>query len=88
MKNLELSLMMIAGITGIIGAYFWFRSALVPIEAPGGFEPVDEAGKANFWNVGLMNAFQKSACLNKWAASLTGVSVLLASIAGIVAALS
>lgn len=87
MKNLMLSLMMISGITGLIGAYFWFRSAMVPIKAPGSFEPVDEAHKANFWNAGLMNAFQKSAALNKTAAALTGFSVLFASIAGIIGTL-
>jgi multisubunit Na+/H+ antiporter MnhG subunit len=87
MKNLVLSLMMISGITGLIGSYFWFRSAIVPIKAPGSFEPVDEADKANFWNAGLMTAFQKSAFLNKTAAALTGLSVLLASIAVILGTL-
>jgi hypothetical protein len=84
MKTVEVSLMAISGITGIIAAIFWFRSALVPIKPPGGFEPVDEADKASYWNVGLMTAFQESASFNKTAAALTGASVLLASAAGIV----
>lgn len=88
MRTLVLSLMTISGIIGLIASGFWLRSAMIQIEAPGSFEPVDEADKANFWNVGLMNAFQQSASLNKWAAALTGVSVLLASIAGILTTLS
>lgn len=87
MKSMAICLMVIAGITGLAAAYFWMRSAMVPIDAPGSFEPIDEADKANFWNTGIMIAFQKSAAFNKTAAALTAVSVMLGSIASIIGAL-
>jgi len=84
MKIIELSLTILAAISGFVAAYFWMRSALVPITPPGDFEPVEQADKAEWWTVGIMDAFQKSAALNKKAAAFTAISVTLAAIAGIV----
>ena len=70
--------MIFSAITGFIGAYYWLRSARVPITPIGDFEPLDEADKATFWNASLMDAFQKSSALNRNAAMWTGVAVILA----------
>jgi hypothetical protein len=60
---------------------------MVPIIPPRIFEPLDDEDKEHFWNIQATTAIYKSAVLNKNAAGLTGISVLLASIAAILAAL-
>lgn len=83
-KGMGFVLLLLAGITGLIGAYYWLRSAKVQIVPISDFEPLDEADKATWWNAALMTAFQESAMLNKRAAGFTALSVGLASIAGFV----
>jgi hypothetical protein len=58
-------------------------SAKISIDPPGDFEPLEGADKAMFWTVGAMEAFTKSATLNKRAARWTAASVLLSTTAGV-----
>jgi hypothetical protein len=91
MKTLKIASMVIAllaGIAGVIAAFFWLESAKISIDPPERFEPVDQADQAMFWTFGAISAFVKSAALNKKAALLTAISVLLSTIAGILASFS
>jgi len=83
MRLASICLALIAGVVGIVAAHFWLESAKIPIDPPGDFEPLEQADKAMFWTVGAMEAFTKSATLNKRAARWTAASVLLSTVAGI-----
>lgn len=83
----------IALVTGLIAAYWWYQSAqIVPVPSwavsgPGeagvfsGVEPGDSQLSDSGWIAGLLAAAQKSADLNKRAALWTAFSVLAGAIA-------
>jgi hypothetical protein len=82
----------IAGVTGLIAAYWWYRSAkIVPVPAwavprtgvAGVFsgEPGDSQESDSGWLAALLVAAKDSANLNKCAALWTASSVLAGAIA-------
>ena len=80
MKWASIALGVLAAITGLVAAVYWYRSSkvgLTPIW--GGLEPVEPLFSQMGWLAGLMQTFAKSADLNKRAALWTAVSVVLAA---------
>ncbi len=75
---------------GIRAAQLWHRSSLLyanPSWAEnGGIEPVDESQSLAGWIVGINEFNNKTATLNKRAAQLTAISVLLGAFTTIVGA--
>ncbi|MGC2222028.1 MAG: hypothetical protein WA624_06505 [Methylocella sp.] len=81
----------VALVTGLIAAYWWYQSAqIVPVPSwaagePGvfsGVEPGDSQLSDSGWIAALLVAAQKSADLNRRAALWTAFSVLAGAIAG------
>lgn len=93
-KTLEIGLTILAGITGIKAAIYWFCSCAVPIEptwpegAFGRVEPGEHEESQNGWIAGVMQSNALAARLNAKAAFWTGISVLLTTAASIMSILS
>jgi hypothetical protein len=90
MKGLELGLAILACLTGIVAAVYWYRSSkvqIIPVWPGGPFGPIEpgemEASQYG-WIAGMMEANSSAAALNAKAALWTGVSVLMAAAASIV----
>lgn len=79
-----------AFITGMLAAWYWYRSSVIETEPLylrlGQIEPV--GGSTNQWMLAILEAGQKSAALNKVAARLTAASVLLSAISTVLAAIA
>lgn len=76
-------------VAGIAAAYFWLESSKVPITPPwGDFEPLETDDKAIGWALAASETLCVSAALNKRAAQLTAISVLLNTLAGILGVIS
>lgn len=93
MKALGIGLAILAGITGVVAAIYWYRSSKVPIDpmwpkgAFGLMEPVEREDSQEGWIVGMLQASARVADLNAKAALWTAGSVLLAAAASIVSVL-
>ena len=89
MKTLGLGLAVLAGITGVIAAIYWYRSSKVPIDpiwpegAFGLVEPGEHDSSQDGWIAGMMRSNAIAAGLNAKAALWTAGSVLLAAAASI-----
>ncbi len=84
---LGLFLAVAALISGLIAAYYWFRSAEVRLKKLGNFaEPVNEAVLDSFtqWIFEIADNIKDAAALNKRAAIWTAVSVVLGAIASVI----
>ena len=93
MKTVGSGLAILAGITGVIAAIYWYRSSRVPIDpiwpegAFGFVEPGEHEASQDGWIAGMMRSNALAAGLNAEAALWTGGSVLLAAAASIFSAL-
>lgn len=93
MKAIGIGLAILAGITGIVAAAYWYRSSKVPTDPiwPGGplglVEPGEREESQDGWIAGMLQASQRAADLNAKAALWTAASVLLAAAASIVSVL-
>jgi hypothetical protein len=93
MKMLGIWLAILAGITGVIAACYWYRSSQVPIDPmwPDGpiglVEPGETEASQNGWIAGMLQANTRVAELNAKAALWTAGTVLLAAAASIFSAL-
>jgi hypothetical protein len=89
MKMLDIGLAILACITGVIAATYWYRSSNVPIDpiwpegAFGLVEPGEHTASQNGWIAGMMQSNVRAAALNSKAALWTAGSVLLAAAASI-----
>lgn len=89
MKTVGIGLAILAGITGVIAAIYWYRSSRVPIDPiwPDGpvelMEPGEHEASQDGWIAGMMQASTRAAELNASAALWTAGSVLLAAAASI-----
>ena len=93
MKTIGIGLAILAGITGVIAAIYWYQSSRVPIDPiwPDGpvglMEPGEHDASQDGWVAGMMQASTRAAQLNAKAALWTAGSVLLAAAASILSAL-
>ncbi len=93
MKTVGSGLAILAGITGVIAATYWYRSSRVPIDpiwpegAFGLVEPGEHDASQDGWIAGMLQANTRVAELNAKAALWTAGSVLLAAAASIVSVL-
>ncbi len=72
------------GVAGIIAAHYWQESSKISIiPAWGNSEPLETQDQGMGWIVGTLDAFTKSATLNKRAARWTAASVLLSAVSGV-----
>lgn len=89
MKMLGIGLAILAGITGIVAAIYWFRSSKVPVNpmwpegAFGPVEPGEHDASQDGWIAGMMESNARAAELNAKAALWTAGSVLSAAAASI-----
>jgi len=94
MKVLGIGLAVLACITGVVAATYWYRSSKVPIDpiwpqgAFGLVEPGEREGSQEGWIAGMLQASARVAELNAKAALWTAGSVLLAAASGIVSVLA
>jgi len=77
---IKLILNAVAFFSGLAGAYFWYRSATV--KYPNKLVGITPIGAPTMTNTApLMEAFNKSADMNKWAAGFSAGSLLASAIA-------
>jgi len=92
MKFAGIATAVAALISGLIAAWYWYRSSKVQIEpmwpqgSMGLVEPGDAEASQGGWIGGTLMAFSVSADLNSKAALWTAVSVVLAAISSILSA--
>ena len=93
MKALAIGLAVLACMTGVVAAIYWFLSSKVPInpiwpDGPFGLvEPGEREDAQEGWIGGMLQASTRAAELNAKAALWTAGSVLLAAAASIVSVL-
>jgi hypothetical protein len=93
LKFASIAMAVLALITGIVAARYWYRSSKVDIEpiwptgAGGPVEPGEHEDSQDGWIGGALTAFSESARLNAKAAVWTAASVVFAAIASILSAL-
>ncbi|WP_217568776.1 hypothetical protein [Mesorhizobium sp. GbtcB19] len=79
MKDASFVLAVVAAATGLFAAWKWYKASKVEItplwQQLGVIEP--PGGDPNGWVIGILQASQKSAELNKTAAAWTAISVCL-----------
>lgn len=74
LKALAIGLAILAGITGVVAAIYWYRSSKVPIVpvwprgAFGLVEPGEREGSQDGWIAGMLQAGTRAAALNAKAA--------------------
>ncbi|SEI14935.1 hypothetical protein [Paraburkholderia hospita] len=71
-------------VVGLLAARYWFLASKVdPLPVWGDREPVDQSLAQAGWIVGLLEASSESARLNRRAAALTAVAVVLTTGSGV-----
>ena len=71
-------------VVGLLAARYWFLASKVDaMPAWGDREPVDQSQAQAGWIVGLLEASSESARLNRRAAALTAVAVVLTTGSGV-----
>jgi len=82
MKFISGSLAVAGAITGLLAAWYWYRSSSVQIEPPGvsGDPQITDTG----WLVGTMGAIADAGALNATAARWTAASVVLCAVSTLV----
>jgi hypothetical protein len=88
MKFASLSFAILALVTGLIAAYYWYQASKVEVvplwQELGTIEPL--GGGDTHWIVGMLKAAQKSGALNKLAALWTAASVALSAFSAVIGA--
>jgi hypothetical protein len=64
MKWASVGLALLAAVTGLVAAFYWYRSSKIQIEPTWLAEPGDTQLSQMGWMAGMMKAFMKSADLN------------------------
>jgi fatty acid desaturase len=84
MRILAITLAIAGFATGLAAAWFWFRASGVQIDPVWNErEPVDPEQSQAGWIAGMLNASSSSARMNRVAAFLTGVAVILRTGSGV-----
>ena len=94
MKAISILLAFAALITGLAGAFYWFKSSIVPIdrwgreEHPGPFLPHEHQAANTLYLAGMLEAAQHTARLNMKAALWTAVAVVLSGASSVFSSLA
>jgi hypothetical protein len=83
MKWVYLGLVGLSFVTGIVAAFYWYRSSRIEIKAAWEVEPGDEQLSQAGWIGGTLEAFTASASLNAKAALWTASSVAFAALSAV-----
>jgi hypothetical protein len=81
-------------ITGLVGACYWYKSSIVPIdrwgrnEHPSSFRPHEHQAANTLWLGGMFEAAQKTARLNRVAALWTAFAVVLSGVSSLFSSLA
>ena len=87
MKCVSLFFAIFALISGLIAAWYWYRSSIVHIEPSWSMEPVIDDLKHSGWITAIMKSASDAAYLNKRAAQWTALSVVLGGASSVVGAI-
>jgi hypothetical protein len=94
MKAFSILLAFAALITGLAGAFYWFKSSIVPIdrwgreEHPGPFAPHEHQAANTLYLAGIREAAKQTARLNMKAALWTAVAVVLSAASSLFSSLA
>jgi hypothetical protein len=94
MRAISILLALAALITGLVGAFYWFKSSMVPIdrwgreEHPGPFPPHEHQAAHTLYLFGMLEAARQTARLNMKAALWTAVAVILSGVSSIFSSLA
>src|SRR3954452_12351193 len=80
-------LAVLAFLTGLVAAMFWYRSANIQIDLEAAYRTGDEGLARMFETASIIQAFGEAADLNRKAARWTAVSVLLSAAASLLGSL-
>jgi hypothetical protein len=80
MKCVGISLDIAAFILGVLAAWFWLKAARVEVKDPYPADNLSYRVKTSDFVFPTMRAFQENARLNKIAALLTGLAVLIGTL--------
>lgn len=87
MTHLPLAFALLGAIAAGISAWLWLQSARVAISpgwlSAGVMEPVDPAQARAGWMVGVLDAAQKSAALNRRAAVATAIATMRGALSAV-----
>jgi hypothetical protein len=88
LRIFSIFLAIIALVSGLIAAWYWYKSSKVPIDPgwSGPTEPVVPEQQQMDWTVAILKATREVADLNKTAALWTALSVAFAAASTIVGA--
>lgn len=79
----SLACIVAAAVTGLCAAWYWFRASRVQVNPTWDDEPGEVEASQNGWIAGILNNVTESSDLNRKAAFLTGMSVLLGANGGL-----
>jgi len=89
MKVAEIAIAILAFVTGLVAAWYWYRASKITADpgwGPNGLaEPGVHSAAQDAWIAAMLQSASESARLNKIAALWTAVTVALTSISAIVA---
>ena len=94
MKAISILLAVAALITGLVGAFYWYQSSIVPIdrwgreEHPVPFAPHEHQTANTLYVAGMLEAAHQTARLNMKAARWTAVAVVLSAASSIFSSLA
>jgi hypothetical protein len=92
MRTLSITFAIIAAFVGFYAAFLWCKASRVEIvplwEKFGLVEPGDTQSSQAHWICGIMEAYQKSAELNKKASFWTAWAVAFATISSVIGAIT
>ena len=90
MKIAEIVLAMLAFVTGLIAAWYWYRASKITADPGWGHnglvEPGNRSAAKDAWIAAMLKSASESARLNKIAALWTAMAVALTGISSIAAA--
>ncbi|WP_217916496.1 MULTISPECIES: hypothetical protein [unclassified Duganella] len=84
MRLLTVALALSGFVVGLLASLDWFRASQIDVEPVwGDREPVDQVLSQAGWIAGILTAASESGRLNRRAALLTGVAVILTTGSGL-----
>lgn len=89
MKIVEITLAILALVTGLVAAWYWYRASKITADpgwGPNGLaEPGVQSAARDAWIAAMLQSVSESARLNRIAALWTAVTVALAGISSVAA---
>jgi len=87
MKTVSLVFAFAALVTGLVAAWYWYLSSIVPVEPAWRVEPGDAEASQAGWIAAALKAMASAADLNKKAARWTAASAVCAAASSVCGAL-